>query len=261
MVRFSRGCLTLFTTLFFLFLISDAIAGDSLPDVRLFSVDRLGNIYIIRNDELIRYNESHQVTARFSRKDLGAPTSIDTRNPLRILVFYRDFGTVRILDNQLSEQSTANLRTLNILEPAFIAGSADQGLWVYDQSTAQLIKLDRTLRSTALSIDLRLLLGKDPAITGMEVNDNWIALKANGQALIFDQFGTMSRKIPLNCAPTLFQLIQDQFVCNCGATTLFPLRNAGLEPRTMDGPPPGVSACQLVNGNYYWLQAGWLHLP
>src|SRR5688500_1993390 len=88
------GCLALF-------------AGDG-PDLVIrehhdaFTTDPLGNIYLVKGAEVVKYNASGIRTARYSNLQLGDVATIDAMNPLKILLHYRDFQQLVFLDNQLS---------------------------------------------------------------------------------------------------------------------------------------------------------------
>src|ERR1043166_5956386 len=67
-----------------------------------FGVDAIGNVYIINGEELVKYNPSAKILARYSNLKLGQITSMDLTNPLKILLYYRDYQQLVYLDDQLS---------------------------------------------------------------------------------------------------------------------------------------------------------------
>jgi len=175
-----------------------------------FSIDPLGNCYYRINDDIIKADRGGRELSRFSRRDLGTPTSFDVSNPLRILVFYAPFARVRILDNNLIEQSEIDLRSMGILQPKVIAGTPDQGIWIFEEISGSLLKLDTRLKSTAISVDLNQLLGRRPQPDLMIANQRWMVLKDAGEILIFDQFGTRARSLPLPGRTRMLQLNEDR---------------------------------------------------
>src|SRR6476659_8841896 len=70
-----------------------------------FKADNLNNVYMIKDDELIKYLPDGRFFRRYSNLKLGTITSVDVTNPLKILVYYRDFQQIIFLDNQLSVNS------------------------------------------------------------------------------------------------------------------------------------------------------------
>src|SRR6188768_13067 len=99
--------------------------ADSLHGVTLISSDKLGNCYAVLESEVIKLDPAGNKVNNFSRKDFGPISQLDARDPLRIHLFYRDFGMVRILDNQLGETTTLDLRTAGLIDPVVIANAVD----------------------------------------------------------------------------------------------------------------------------------------
>ncbi|MFM9009131.1 MAG: hypothetical protein ACKORE_11190, partial [Bacteroidota bacterium] len=59
-----------------------------------FRSDPMGNLYVVSGAEIQKFSPSGAPGVRYSRKDLGTPTSIDVSNPLRILIFYAEFALI-----------------------------------------------------------------------------------------------------------------------------------------------------------------------
>ena len=89
--------------------------GNQIVD---FSVDALGNLYILsKNDQLKKIDARGDSVAVFNAvKRYGQLYSIDVTNPLKILLYYKDFGTVLTLDRFLSVRNTLDLRRQNIFQ-------------------------------------------------------------------------------------------------------------------------------------------------
>ncbi len=194
---------------FFSFLCRPLFAQDSICQVSDFDIDVLGNFYIVANAEIIKYDTHDVVVNRTSSHENGVPNTIDARDPLRLLVFYRDFGIVSVLDNQLAEQSRIDLRAIGFADPMILAGSVDQGIWIFDRTTSQLIKLDPGLSKALITVDLRLLLNRTITPTLLEVSKNWVVMQDENNLLIFDQYGTYNRSIPAKNAAITLQFKND----------------------------------------------------
>lgn len=171
-----------------------------------FALDPMGNCYYLKNGDLIKTNKEGKEIVRYSRKNIGPPTSFDVSNPLRILLFYAEFATVRVLDNNLIDQSEIDLRPMGFLQPRAMAGSPDQGIWFYEEISGSLVKIDNRLGTVALSVDLNQLLGKRPQPFAMQTSQQWILMQDKAGLVVFDQFGTLYRRIPLEKPPMLVQL-------------------------------------------------------
>ena len=191
-----------------MFLTSSVFAqNDTLRGISNFTLDRLGNCYAIKNaTEIIKIDGNGKLLNSNSRRDLGSVDLIDATDPLRILVFYKDFGVISILDNQLSKQNDINLRMMNIASPTLIAGANDGGIWVFDIETMQLNKIDINLNQSKINIDIRQLLNKSIRPVRIEVSTNFICLADDHDSYIFDQFGTYSGSLIGVGAAPLYQL-------------------------------------------------------
>lgn len=204
-----RNCLKpLFSLLISLFLWTAVSAqNDSINNISSFTLDRLGNCYAIKNGyEIIKMGPDGKVLNSNSRRDLGTPDLIDATDPLRILVFYRDFAYISIYDNRLSKQNDINLRIMNISSPTLIASANDGGIWVFDMETMQLYKIDINLNQSKINIDLRQLLNKSIKPLRMEVSTNFLCLADDHDSYIFDQYGTYSGTLKGITAAPLYQL-------------------------------------------------------
>jgi hypothetical protein len=65
-----------------------------------FTVDNLGNIYLLyKTDQLKKIGPAGDSIAMFNAvRKYGQLYSMDVTNPLKILLYYKDFGTVVALD-------------------------------------------------------------------------------------------------------------------------------------------------------------------
>src|SRR5580698_4707089 len=72
-------------------------------DIADFTVDNLGNIYLLSKDnQLKRLDAKGDSAAVYNAvSKYGNVYSIDATNPLKILLFYKDFSTVVIVDRFL----------------------------------------------------------------------------------------------------------------------------------------------------------------
>jgi hypothetical protein len=95
--------------------------------------DNQKNQYGIKNNVVIKRS-----TTDFEYKNigLGKITYVDFQNPLQIIVFYKDFNTVVLLDNQLNEIKRIDFN-LNpeLIQLEAVGLSAQNQLWIYDGIT------------------------------------------------------------------------------------------------------------------------------
>ena len=76
------------------------ISGDIVD----FSVDNLDNIYILNSrNQVKKLNSNGDSVAVYNDvKKFGQATLIDVSNPLKLLLYYKDYATVVVLDRFLN---------------------------------------------------------------------------------------------------------------------------------------------------------------
>lgn len=180
-------------------------------------VDELGNVYVLRSDNLLlKYNEHGDSLANYNALSNGQISAIDVTNPLRIMLYYARYAKLVLLDRMLAPKSELNVRKLNLLNANVIASSAEGNLWVYDQFNATLNKLDMELNYIIKGNDLRQQLSELPKPVAMLERNRRVYLVDTAQGiLIFDQYGSYLNMIPL-LGLTHLQVIANQLVYRKG---------------------------------------------
>src|SRR4029079_5095559 len=82
---------------------------------------------------------------------------LDVSNPLKIIVYYRDFTTILVLDRFLKLINTVDLRRYGILQAKAVAQSYDNNYWVFDELDNTLKKIDDAGDVLLQSADFRIL--------------------------------------------------------------------------------------------------------
>jgi hypothetical protein len=99
--------------------------------------DSFGFSYQIKNNVFrkIKGNEIFE----YKNVSLGNITKVDILNPLKIVLFYEDFNTVVLLDNQLNKMTEINFsqNSTPIVVPA-IGMSTQNQLWVFNTLNQQI---------------------------------------------------------------------------------------------------------------------------
>jgi hypothetical protein len=165
-----------------------------------FTVDNLGNIYTISsNNQLKKLNANGEQIAVYNDiRRYGSIYSLDASNPLKLLLYHKNFGTIVILDRFLNVRNTVDLRKLNIFQVKAIGQSYDNGIWVYDEQEAKLKKLDDEGNLVSESADLRLLLDSLPSPVQIIDQDRLVHLYDPEKGLfVFDYYGAIKNKVPL----------------------------------------------------------------
>lgn len=167
-------------------------------DITDFTVDNLDNIYLLNSrNQLSKFNADGDSVAVFNGiRSFGQVSLVDVSNPLKLLLYYKDFGTVVILDRFLNVRHTIDLRKQNILQVKAIGQSYDNQIWVYDELENKLKKIDEEGRLVFETPDFRQLLGK--AISPMKIYDEdknvYLYDSLNG-VYVFDYYGGLRHNI------------------------------------------------------------------
>src|SRR2546421_8472114 len=131
-------------------------SGNQIID---FTDDNLGNLYILgKNDQLKKINANGDSVAVFNAvKRYGQLYSIDVTNPLKILLYYKDFGTVLTLDRFLSIRNTLDLRRQNLYQVKAVGLAYDNNIWLFDEQEGKLKRVGEDGKLITQSNDLRQL--------------------------------------------------------------------------------------------------------
>jgi len=79
----------------------------------------------------------------------------DVSNPLKILLFYQEFGTVVMLDRFLNNVNSLDLRQMGFYQVTCIGLAYDNNIWVYDALAGKLNKFQATEPRSNQTNDIR----------------------------------------------------------------------------------------------------------
>ena len=98
-------------------------------------VDELNHIYYIKNNVL--FKKGDQGTINYSNVSLGKITSVNIQNPFKIVVFYKDFNSIILLDSNLNELTNRIdlTRETHFNNVQFVSISSENNLWIYADDT------------------------------------------------------------------------------------------------------------------------------
>jgi hypothetical protein len=167
-------------------------------DIIDFSVDNLDNVYTLSSrNQVKKYNANGDSVAVFNDvKKFGTASLIDVSNPLKLLLYYKDYATVVMLDRFLNQVNTIDLRKQHILQARAIAQSYDNKVWVYDEQESKLKKIDENGKLLLETPDFRLLLGQAPTPAKIFDEDKLVYLYDPQQGVfVFDYYGTQRNNI------------------------------------------------------------------
>lgn len=175
--------------------------------------DELGNVFLVRNNKLIKYSSSGIVLHTYSNLYSGDITFVDVHDPFKILLYYEAFGQVEFLDHSLSlASSTIDLNMLDLSLASLVCSSYQGAFWVYNPVNFELLKISQGLeiieqtgslqQVTGYNIDPNYLLERD---NFLYLNDPAIGI------LIFDKYGSYYKTIPVK-GLTSFQVFDRKII-------------------------------------------------
>jgi len=130
--------------------IADKLDSIAITEDDFLGYDQFGFYYSIKNNVLSK--QKKEESFEYKNISLGKPTKIDIQNPLKIMLFYENFNTIILLDNQMSETQKINLSENEVPIMATATGIASGNrLWIYNSLTQQIGLFDY-LKNTFQSI-------------------------------------------------------------------------------------------------------------
>jgi hypothetical protein len=164
-----------------------------------FTVDNIGNMYLVNEDELLKYLPSGKFFARYSNLKLGRITSVDATNPLKILLYYRDFQQIVYIDDQLTANAESiSLEELGYEQTDLVCAGANNSFWIYNKQNNELIRFDELSKRVAATGNLKQILRTEISPNYMIERNNFLYLNSPETGVyVFDIFGTFSKVISL----------------------------------------------------------------
>jgi len=213
--------------------------------VDAFTTDEVGNIYVLRGDELELYNAKGASWLRNSVKTFGRISNIDAFYSLKPVIFSQEQGQLAVLDNTLSLQgSVLNLPRSGYPQVVLVCASVQNGFWFFDQQELELIRVDGQLRKLANTGRIDQLLGLTPAPIAMQESDSRLYVNdpANG-ILVFDLFGTYMRTIPLLDITSFEVRGEALYFVQAGVAQVYDMRSFAIGPL----PLPGTLMAEMLD--------------
>jgi hypothetical protein len=163
-----------------------------------FSIDNLGNYYLLtKNNQLKKLNANGDSMGVFNDvRRYGKLYSIDVTNPLKVLLYYKSFATVVVLDRFLNSVNTIDLRKQDIFQAKAIAQSYDNNIWVYDEQVNKLKKIGEDGKLLSETVDFRIIFDEVPNPTHIFDQDGFVYLYDPEKGIyVFDIYGSFKNKI------------------------------------------------------------------
>lgn len=179
----------------------------------MVETDRFNSFYLVNGNKLERMNRNGQLTGSHTAKTFGRIHSVDPTNPLKTLVYYRDFNTILFLDNMLAPVGEPiNLPALGFDRITQACQSYNNGLWLFDSGNNELLRLDANLNVSHRSGRIVQATGFVPEPVSMTEYGNNLYLNDPERGIhMFDVYGTYLKTLPfLNLKD--FQVAEDRII-------------------------------------------------
>ena len=158
----------------------------------LVSVNNFGTSFYINNNVL--YKTQEDKTLNYNNLQLGNIESANTFNPLKINLFYKDFNTLIILDNRLSEIFKTDFNAISDYKNVSYASTGhDNTVWIFNQDSQKLELFDyksRISRAYTQPVQSQVL--------DLKSNFNYCWLLTKNQLYTYNYFGSLIKKIDNN---------------------------------------------------------------
>jgi hypothetical protein len=168
-------------------------------DFVYFNVDNLDNIYLLSAaNQLKKLNLNGDSIGVYNDvRSYGQLYTIDVSNPLKTLVYYKDFSSIVELDRQLAVLTTTDLRSQTIFSVRAIAGSYDNNIWLFDEGDRKLKKVDDAGNTLLETVDFSSLFDSIPSPVRITDKDGFVYLYDPAKGFyIFDYYGSLKNRLP-----------------------------------------------------------------
>ncbi len=166
----------------------------------LLSIDRFDRVYLSdARQNIIQLDTVGKVVNTFSPPIQGHIAMAEAWNSAKITVFYDDRQRVQLLDRFLTPLGLADLRdyTDGTIRAATLA--ADDRLWLFDETTFKLLKVDTRVNRSVYENPLELVLDRrQHDITFLrEYQSKLYMVDRLAGIYVFDNMGNYQKKLPL----------------------------------------------------------------
>lgn len=165
-----------------------------------FTVDNLGNLYVLTPSGLLKKlnSQGDSLNVFNEVRRYGTISLMDVTNPLKVLLYYKDFSTVVMLDRFMNRINTVDFRKAGIFQAKAVGLSYDNNVWIYDEQSARLKKIGDDGRLLSETVDLRQVLTVTPSPEKIIDRDGFVYLYDPAKGLyVFDYYGALKNELPI----------------------------------------------------------------
>lgn len=214
-----------------------------------FSVDNLQNVYLLSaSNQLKKLTSKGDSVAVFNDiKKFGEATLVDVSNPLKILLYYKNFATVAVLDGMLNLKNTIDLRKQNMFRVNAIGLSYDGKIWVYDELDNMLKKIDDRGNVVQTTPDLRQVFPQTISPQKIYDQNKYVYMYDPQLGIyVFDYYGAFKNRIEITKWNNL--AIIDRFVVGTDSNYIYRYEIPTFKYEQWDIPPALKNYKQIIYG-------------
>ncbi|MBR3551673.1 MAG: hypothetical protein IKO09_06770 [Bacteroidales bacterium] len=175
------------------------------------TTDIQGVVYLTNDNQLESYSLDGRLLRNYSEQTAGNITTVDAGIASKILVFYRESGSIMLLNNELAPVGIPlKLFDKSLMTVSLAAMGSSNKMVLYDEVNQNLILTDLSLNIQSQS---HITFPGEFHATDMQVvPEHRIALLDTIHGIcLFDFFGTFEREIPIPGIERM-QLMKDRIV-------------------------------------------------
>jgi hypothetical protein len=170
--------------------------------------DSFGYYYQIKNNVFSKKKGTE--TFEYKNVSLGKITKVDLQNPLKMVLFYENFNTVVLLDNQLNETSRINFSQNAIPIVATAVGMSSQNqIWIYNSLNQQIglfdyLKNEYKTVSTPFTENIQYYQTDFNTFYWIDEKNNWFSCNIFGKTTTLGKIPRFDAVVVLNSHQFIF---------------------------------------------------------
>ncbi|MGZ2369007.1 hypothetical protein ACXR6G_04420 [Ancylomarina sp. YFZ004] len=165
---------------------------------RILEIDHLGSIYTIDGNVLKKFTSDKSLVSNYSDALLGEITSIDVSNPLRLLLFYKEFNQILYLDQTLTPiADPIDLYTYSDNETQLCCDASIGGFWIYNNDDNQVFLISKRGEISNKSSLLSSYIKDVPPSKIIEYQEKLYFLIPTQGLLVLNKFGRFLQEVSL----------------------------------------------------------------
>ena len=225
-----------------------------------FTTDHFNRIYFIEGNVLSQWSNDGTRLREFSDNRWGRPTYLEAENALQMVLLYPNYGTLQVLDQNLSPLRSLDFRPEGFVPLKTVAITTDNMLWIFDSKAMRLREYDFAKIQQRQSEDLSVVLGHPVQFTQLLFfKQQLYATDPSTGVYVFDKYGTFQKQFYLK-GINRFEILKDQiFFLKRKQLHSFDLVN--FNEMTISLPDSAtVKAVRVEQDNLYILRQGTLEI-